>query len=177
MPSPRQMVSDKREITKAPDAEVAMLRAVEYLFYAHRAFVIDGDTILAEFRFGRAHHRALFLIARWPGITVNRLLARLKITNQSLGRVLSDLLKNGFVMQTTDTEDRRQRRQYLTAKGAELDRRLCAKQFERISRASEKIGSEGMTMLWTALHGMMDEDDREALRFALPASECASDRD
>lgn len=97
------------------------LRALEFMFYAHRAFLVDVDPILSELGFGRAHHRALFLVARWPGITVNQLLARLKITNQSFSRIVRDLLNAGLIVQSADSADRRQRCHFVTAKGEELE--------------------------------------------------------
>jgi DNA-binding MarR family transcriptional regulator len=108
---------------------------IELLFFAYRDFVGDADAVLAEFGFGRAHHRVLHFINRNPGMKVAELLDILKITKQSLGRVLKHLLDEGYVEQKEGATDRRQRLLYLTAKGAGLASRLAGLQAARISRA------------------------------------------
>ena len=96
------------------------------MFFSYRDFTSEADTILAEKDMGRAHHRAIYFIGRHPGITVSDLLGILNITKQSLSRVLSGLMKDGFVTQTTGATDRRQRLLYLTETGSELEARLTA---------------------------------------------------
>jgi DNA-binding MarR family transcriptional regulator len=115
------------------DDEAVVL--VELLFFAYRDFVADPDGILEGLGFGRAHHRVLHFIARKPGMTVAQLLDILRITKQSLSRVLKDLLEKGYVVQQSGEEDRRQRLLYLTDRGQDLWRGLIAPQTKRFRRA------------------------------------------
>ena len=82
---------------------------IELLFFAYRDFVSDPDDVLAKFGFGRAHHRVLHFVNRHPGMKVADLLDVLKITKQSLGRVLKQLVDEGYVLQKEGENDRRQR--------------------------------------------------------------------
>src|SRR4051812_48169200 len=65
---------------------------IELLFFAYRDFVGDADEVLKEFGFGRAHHRVMHFVHRYPGLKVADLLDVLRFTKQSLGRVLKQLL-------------------------------------------------------------------------------------
>src|SRR5258708_23104126 len=90
---------------------------IELLFFAYRDFVGDPDEVLSKLAFGRAHHRVLHFVNRNPGMKVADLLDILNITKQSLGRVLKQLVDQGFVIQKEGEQDRRQRLLYVTAKG------------------------------------------------------------
>ena len=105
------------------------------MFFAYRDFVSDPDEILGQFGFGRAHHRVLHFVGRDPGMTVQQLLDILRITKQSLGRVLKELIDKGYVFQKEGESDRRQRLLYLTETGEELRQRLMGPQMNRIRRA------------------------------------------
>src|SRR5947209_17124846 len=113
---------------------------IELLFFAYRDFVGDPDDVLAKFAFGRAHHRVLHFVNRNPGMKVAALLDILKITKQSLGRVLKQLIDQGYIEQREGERDRRQRLLYVTPKGAELALRLAHLQTTRIARALGEIG-------------------------------------
>src|SRR5579871_1931215 len=80
--------------------------AIELLFFAYRDFTAEPDAILAKLGFGRAHHRVIYFVGREPGTTVNALLATLRITKQSLSRVLGQLIREGYIVQRTGTTDR-----------------------------------------------------------------------
>jgi len=108
---------------------------IELLFFAYRDFVGDPDHVLSRFGFGRAHHRVLHFVNRNPGMKVADLLDILKITKQSLGRVLKQLIDQGYVEQKEGASDRRQRLLYATQKGAELALRLAQLQTTRIGQA------------------------------------------
>ena len=94
-----------------------IVELIELLFFAYSDFISDPDAILSEYGFGRAHHCVVHFVSRKLGIRVMELLDILKITKQSLGRVLKQLVDEGFIKQRTDLHDRRQRRLYPTAKG------------------------------------------------------------
>lgn len=113
-----------------PDFDV-----IELLFFAYRDFVRDPDELLVQYDFGRAHHRVLHFVARRPGLAVADLLDVLKITKQSLNRVLKELIEKGYVEGRTGTLDRRQRLLYPTGLGRELSGRLVRLQTRRIERA------------------------------------------
>src|ERR1700686_5507129 len=105
---------------------------IELLFFAYRDFVGDPDEVLTKLGFGRAHHRVLHFVNRNPGMKVAELLDVLKITKQSLGRVLKQLIDEGYVVQKAGANDRRQRLLYATPAGAALAMKLVGLQTERI---------------------------------------------
>ena len=119
-----------------------IIALIELLFFAYRDFVSDPDAVLKELGFGRAHHRVVHFVGRDPGMTVASLLDILQITKQSLGRVLKDLIDEGFVFQKEGASDRRQRLLHLTTRGENLRRRLMAPQIARIRRAIGEGGGE-----------------------------------
>src|SRR5215510_8926659 len=109
-----------------------LIAHVELLFFAYRDFTGDPDAILAEYGFGRAHHRVLHFVNRNPGLRVANLLEILKITKQSLARVLKQLIDEGFITQKAGAEDRRERLLYVTQKGARLADKLTTLQVQRV---------------------------------------------
>ncbi len=113
---------------------------IELLFFAYRDFTSDPDQILADYEFGRAHHRVLHFVNRRPGLTVAELLDVLKITKQSLARVLKQLIDTGHIVQVQGPRDRRQRELYPTARGRALALELARPQSRRIRRALEETG-------------------------------------
>src|SRR5215510_10533656 len=113
---------------------------IELLFFAYRDFIGDPDEVLVKFGFGRAHHRVLHFVNRNPGMKVAELLDILKITKQSLGRVLKQLVDEGYVLQKEGANDRRQRLLYVTPKGEALAMRLAGLQTERINHALGELG-------------------------------------
>ena len=139
---------------------------IELLFFAYRDFIGDADERLAGLGFGRAHHRVLHFVNRHPGMRVADLLDILKITKQSLGRVLRDLIEQGYVVQKAGQADRRQRLLYLTAKGETLARDLALLQTRRIARALHEYGPGGRDAARKFLAAMIDpaaRDEVEAL--------------
>ncbi|MBA5775771.1 MarR family transcriptional regulator [Stappia sp. F7233] len=134
---------------------------IELLFFAYRDFTSDPDTVLSEYGFGRAHHRVLHFVNRNPGMRVTDLLAILKITKQSLGRVLKQLVDEGFVMQEPGPVDRRERLLFATPKGMELARRLTDLQSRRIARALAALPEESAAVARQFLYEMIDVDQRK----------------
>ncbi|MBM3505121.1 MAG: MarR family transcriptional regulator [Alphaproteobacteria bacterium] len=138
-------------------------QGIELLFYAYRDFTSDPDKILDDHGFGRAHHRAIHFINRNPGITVQELLAILRITKQSLSRVLGQLVREGYVIQQRGTRDRRQRHLHLTERGVELERLVSAPQRERVARAYREAGAEAVEGYRKVLLGLVNDADRAAI--------------
>ncbi|EKS29450.1 MarR family [Afipia felis] len=132
---------------------------VELLFFAYRDFVGDADHVLEEFGFGRAHHRVMHFVQRYPGLKVADLLEVLRITKQSLGRVLKQLLDEGYIIQRAGDSDRRQRLLFATAKGEALVVKLAGLQTRRIDRALTPLGPEGAEIARKFLLGLIDHDD------------------
>lgn len=133
---------------------------IELLFFAYRDFVSDPDDVLAKFAFGRAHHRVLHFVNRHPGMKVADLLEVLRITKQSLGRVLKQLVDQGYVVQKEGDNDRRQRLLYVTPKGEALAMKLADLQTERIARALAEIGPNAHEAARRFLIAMIDADGR-----------------
>ena len=153
------------DIISGPDSgDADTLAMMELLFFAYRDFVSEPDEILKEFGFGRAHHRVIHFVGRDPGMTVAQLLDILRITKQSLARVLKELIHKGYIYQKEGENDRRQRLLHLTRTGEELRQRLMAPQMARIQRAlrqSDKIaGHHYRTIL---LH-LVSPENRASVR-------------
>jgi DNA-binding MarR family transcriptional regulator len=123
------------EPSRSQESDEPIWDVIELLFFAYRDFVGDPDEVLAKFGFGRAHHRVLHFVNRHPGMKVADLLDLLRITKQSLGRVLRELVQQGYVVQKAGENDRRQRLLHVTPKGEALAMRLARLQTERILRA------------------------------------------
>ncbi|HVV93933.1 MAG TPA: MarR family transcriptional regulator [Hyphomicrobiales bacterium] len=153
------MAAARHAPVTAPAAPPA-LALIELLFFAYRDFVGDADEVLQRYGFGRAHHRVLHFVNRNPGMTVAELLAVLKITKQSLGRVLRDLVEQGFIDARAGTRDRRQRLLHVTERGRGLARELMALQAARIERALAETGPEGAEIATAFLRAMVEPGDR-----------------
>ena len=140
-----------------------LIQGIELLFYAYRDFTGDPDAVLAEYGFGRAHHRVVHFVSRNPGMSVAELLEILRITKQSLSRVLSQLVERGFIMQKQGTRDRRQRLLYLTETGSDLAERLAESQKRRVARAYREAGADAVEGYRKVLAGLIGEGSREAV--------------
>ncbi|HJS60992.1 MAG TPA: MarR family transcriptional regulator [Pseudolabrys sp.] len=134
---------------------------IELLFFAYRDFVGDPDEVLLKLGFGRAHHRVLHFVNRNPGMKVADLLEILNITKQSLGRVLKQLVDQGYVLQKEGEQDRRQRLLYVTPKGEALALRLATLQTQRINRAFSELGPNAHDAARRFLTSMIDADNRD----------------
>ncbi len=156
-PDPDSRAPDER--LPAPGTGELRWDIIELLFFAYRDFVGDPDHELEVFGFGRAHHRVLHFVHRYPGLKVADLLDVLRITKQSLGRVLKQLLDEGYIVQKTGNNDRRQRLLFATAKGEALVAKLARMQTDRINRALGDISPEGADTVRRFLRAMIDHDD------------------
>jgi len=145
-------------------------QGIELLFFSYRDFTGEADQQLAALGLGRAHHRAIYFIGRNPGLTVSQLLAILKITKQSLSRVLQDLMAKGYVAQQQGQTDRRQRRLKLTEQGEGLERMLTEAQRRRIDRAYRSAGADAVEGFRRVMLGLIDEADRPRIRDRLPGA-------
>jgi DNA-binding MarR family transcriptional regulator len=137
-----------------------LLAYAELLFFAYRDFTAGPDAVLAEFNFGRAHHRVLHFVNRRPGLRVADLLDILKITKQSLARVLKQLVDEGYILQQAGEADRRERLLYATPKGSALAEKLASFQMARIAAALAEAGPDGERAALRFLAGMISPSDR-----------------
>jgi DNA-binding MarR family transcriptional regulator len=155
--------SKDRPAAEAPegaDAREPYWDLIELLFFAYRDFVSDPDQLLDKLGFGRAHHRVLHFVNRNPGMKVAELLDVLKITKQSLGRVLKQLIDEGYVVQR-EGADRRQRLLYVSPAGEALALKLAGLQAMRIGRVLDELGPGGRETARRFLAGMIGDEDRE----------------
>lgn len=139
--------------------ETEIRRGIELLYFGYGNMVKGADTLLAEHGFGRAHHRALYFIARRPDMPVSDLLLLLNITKQSLSRVLGDLQTHGHVAQTVGMRDRRQRLLHLTPAGVALEADLFERLRDGMSAAYAHAGQAAVSGFWTVLTALIPPAD------------------
>ena len=140
--------------------EEELRQGIEMLFFAYRDFTAEPDALLAEYGFGRAHHRVIYFVGRHPGMTVSDLLDILRITKQSLSRVLGQLVRDDLVVQRPGPRDRRQRLLELTVKGREFERRLTERQRILIAKAYRDAGAEAVEGFRKVMLGLVAPEDR-----------------
>lgn len=134
-------------------------QGIEMLFYAYRDFTAEPDAILRRSGFGRAHHRVIYFVGRYPDTTVSSLLEILQITKQSLSRVLRQLVREGYIRQDKGLQDRRQRLLRLTDKGRDMERQLTADQRARFARAYREAGAEAVDGFRQVMLGLISRDE------------------
>lgn len=157
------MSSAKSAASVAPNERINdadIICCIELFYFAYRDFTGDPDTILEQYGFGRAHHRVLHFVHRNPGLKVAELLDILKITKQSLARVLKQLVDEGFIIQRAGDEDRRERRLYVSAKGARLTDKLTQIQVKRLENAMQEVGPGAQRLARQFLFAMIADKDR-----------------
>lgn len=139
--------------------EAEIRRGVELLYFGYSHLTRSADLILDQHGLGRAHHRALYFIARQPDLTVSDLLALLAITKQSLGRVVTDLLASDLIVTNQGTSDRRQKLLRLTAKGEALELATFEALRAKLSLAYGQAGQAAVTGFWQVLEGLIPADE------------------
>lgn len=174
MPTLARLNAQTASASAAGAEEAIPYDMIELFFFAYRDFVGGPDRILAEYGFGRAHHRVLHFVDRNPGLAIADLLEILQITKQSLNRVLKDMIEKGHVEIHTGDRDRRQRLLNTTAQGHQLAHRLAVMQGQRVSKAlrgafRQAIGEAGTGVegvLRAYLLGLVDAGERgRVMRF------------
>jgi DNA-binding MarR family transcriptional regulator len=152
---PKHLIDQPLSVGDRPE-----ITLIELLFFAYRDFISDPDTVLVAYGFGRAHHRVIHFVNRHPGIRVADLLDILKITKQSLGRVLKQLIDGGFIEQVPGPHDRRQRLLYPTEAGRALVLRLLAPQERRIAAALASLPPDAREGAERFLRSVIDSEER-----------------
>jgi len=130
---------------------------IEQIFYAYRETYSDPKKILKKYSFGTAHHRVIHLVERHSGITISGLLKKLKITKQSLNRVLRDLIKNKAIIVKKGEIDSRQRQIFLNEKGKKLFDEIYFEQKKRIYNALKNSDSDSVTKFKSILNKIINE--------------------
>ncbi|TLG72817.1 MarR family transcriptional regulator [Methylocystis sp. B8] len=161
------------EAAATTTSDEGALELVELFFFAYRDFVGDADRLLENYGFGRAHHRVLHFVSRRPGLAIAALLEILRITKQSLNRVLKQLLEAGFVEAREGVLDRRQRLLYPTPQGAKLARDLAALQTARFLKVMDELPPAARGAASEFLFAMIDSDERERVRAHLACAKAA----
>lgn len=151
--------NEQGDIAAGADAGIDFA-LIELFFFAYRDFTSDPDHILAAYGFGRAHHRVLYFVDRQPGLTVAELLDVLRITKQSLARVLKQLIDAGHIVQMRGPRDRRQRELHTTNRGRALALALSAPQSRRIAAALAEAGIDNRETIERFMSAMLDPDTR-----------------
>lgn len=144
--------------------EPEIRRGIELLYFGYSRMTRAIDERLETQGLGRAHHRALYFIARSPDLTVSDLLGLLSITKQSLGRVLNELQERGLVESRIGPNDRRQRLLRLSPAGAALERELFEQLRTRVAEAYNRAGQDAVAGFWAVLEGLIPEEERERIR-------------
>jgi DNA-binding MarR family transcriptional regulator len=130
---------------------------IQLLFYAYRETFSDPKELLTKNSFGPAHLRALNLIERNPGINLGELIYQLKITKQSLGRVLRDLLRSKMIKQIKDEEDTRRKNLFLDRDGKVFFNKIYNTQKKRIFNALKNSEPEAVVKFKEVLNKIINE--------------------
>ena len=130
---------------------------IEKLFYAYRETFSDPKKILRKHSFGIAHQKVIQLIERHEGITVSGLLRKLKITKQSLNRVLKDLSNNNAITMKKGDADSRLRHIFLNENGKKLCNEIFIQQKKRIYQALKTSNSESVLKFKQVLKKIINE--------------------
>jgi DNA-binding MarR family transcriptional regulator len=164
MMAPAKINVNKADINSDAESATVPLDVMGLFFFAYRDFVGDADALLERQGFGRAHHRVLYFVNLKPGMPVADLLHILRITKQSLARVLRQLIDHGYIEQKTGDADRRQRLLYATEKGKRLFDVLSATQTSRIDAAFARLSPEARHHVLGFFVGMVEEEDQGLLQ-------------
>jgi DNA-binding MarR family transcriptional regulator len=119
--------------------------AMEAFFFGYQAFTAKADEMLARRGLSRVHHRILFFIAKYPGLSMKELLGYLGVSKQALNTPLRQLLEMDLVQSLTAEADKRKRLLGLTAEGAKLEKALHREQAKLLQRAFSEAGEAAVS--------------------------------
>ncbi len=158
-----QNLAERPPFAAAAEPGAPMFELIELMFFAYRDFAGDADHLLATLGFGRAHHRVLHFVSRHPGLTIAELLDILKITKQSLNRVLKVLIGRNYVEARPGMKDRRQRQLFPTARGQALALEIALLQSKRFARVFGELPEGGSARAIDFLRAMVDAGGRDKI--------------
>ncbi len=134
---------------------------MELFFFSYQAFTKQADEKLDEIGLGRAHHRIIYFVGANPALSVSDLLSILKITKQSLSRVLNQLEKEGYIERKVDKVDQRKRLLWLTEKGEKLEKELTDIQIDILRESCKNGGAEAVQGFKKLTMEMMEDSDKK----------------
>ena len=135
-------------------------KIIELIFFSYREFTSGPDEILEKLNFGRAHHRVIYFVGKQKQITIRDLLSILKITKQSLSRVLNQLVKEKYILVSTG-DDKRTKNLSLTNKGYELETKLSMIQIDKIKKIIKNEKEVDINGFKKILYKMIDEETQK----------------
>ena len=138
-------------------------KIIELIFFSYRDFTAGPDQILEKLNFGRAHHRVIYFVGKKDKITIKELLGVLKITKQSLSRVLNQLVKEGFIVVSTGL-DKRTKNLSLTSSGLSLENKLSTIQIQKIKRVINNFNQEDIDGFKKILYEMIEFDNKKTFQ-------------
>ena len=138
-------------------------KIIELVFFSYRDFIAGPDKILEKLNFGRAHHRVIYFVGKKDKITIKELLGVLKITKQSLSRVLNQLVKEGFIIVSTGL-DKRTKNLSLTSSGLSLENELSSIQIQKIKRVINNFNQEDIDGFKKILYEMIEIDNKKTFQ-------------
>ena len=138
-------------------------KIIELIFFSYRDFTAGPDQILEKLNFGRAHHRVIYFVGKKDQITIKELLGVLKITKQSLSRVLNQLVKEGFIVVSTGL-DKRTKNLSLTSSGLSLENELSTIQIQKIKKVINNFNQEDIDGFKKILYEMIEIDNKKTFQ-------------
>ena len=143
--------------------EKEIRKIIELVFFSYRDFTAGPDQILEKLNFGRAHHRVIYFVGKKDKITIKELLGVLKITKQSLSRVLNQLVKEGFIVVSTGL-DKRTKNLSLTSSGLSLENELSTIQIQKIKKVINNFNQEDIDGFKKILYEMIEIDNKKTFQ-------------
>jgi DNA-binding MarR family transcriptional regulator len=143
--------------------EKEIRKIIELVFFSYRDFTAGPDQILEKLNFGRAHHRVIYFVGKKDKITIKELLGVLKITKQSLSRVLNQLVKEGFIVVSTGL-DKRTKNLSLTTSGLNLENELSIIQIKKIKKVINNFNKEDIDGFKKILYEMIEIDNKKTFQ-------------
>jgi len=138
-------------------------KVIELVFFSYRDFTAGPDQILEKLNFGRAHHRVIYFVGKKEKITIKELLRVLKITKQSLSRVLNQLVREGFIVVSTGL-DKRTKNLSLTNKGLNLENELSTIQIQKIKNVINNFNHKDIDGFKKILYEMIEIDNKKTFQ-------------
>ena len=138
-------------------------KIIELVFFSYRDFTAGPDQVLEKLSFGRAHHRVIYFVGKKDKITIKELLGVLKITKQSLSRVLNQLVKEGFIVVSTGL-DKRTKNLSLTSKGLNLENELSIIQIQKIKKVINNFNQVDIDGFKKILYEIIEADNRKTFQ-------------
>ena len=138
-------------------------KIIELVFFSYRDFTAGPDQILEKLNFGRAHHRVIYFVGKKEQITIKELLGVLKITKQSLSRVLNQLVKEGFIVVSTGL-DKRTKNLSLTSRGIDLENELSTIQIQKIKKVINNFDQKNIDGFKKILYEMIEFDNKKVFQ-------------